>query len=194
MDIEVGFGEFLVVIFAAIAISATIMMTVAVMRMSRDFGDVDRRITEIDRKMDEFRQTDARFNFQSEMLLVVAGNLFRTNALLLGFFRKQAEDHASAASPNQITQTYSILLAALHERNREVAQKIDFFKVLVDPTDDAIETLSQKRPDRDTIEFVGKLENALAPEARGRVRAKFNKLVDRIVGIRSARWTGLDGP
>jgi len=187
---EIGIGEALLVIFAVLAIGATILMTASVMRMSKDFGEVRDKIRDIELELKASAELDARFNFQSEMLLVLAGSLYRTNALLYAFFKFQLDSTLSAKAEPNARSALNVLVNELHVRNLEVAENIDFFKVLVDPNDEVIDTLAEKRPTKNTIDFLKRLAESSSVEARTRLRAKFDSVVARVIGIKSARWTG----
>lgn len=189
MSEHIGLGEAFVVLFSGVAIGAIFLMSYAAMQISKDFRGVDLAIREIKLEIQEFIRTDARFNFQSEMLEILASNLFCTNALLHAFFRAQAEGSDVSSDP-VLKGRYSILLEQLKIRNLEVAENIDFFRVLVDPSDDAIEVLAEKRPSHKTFKFIQKLAAVSSSESKGRLQAKYGDIVSRYLGIDSSRWTG----
>ena len=187
---EIGIGEAFVVLFSGVAIGAIFLMSYAAMQISKDFRGVDSSIRDIRLEIQEFIKTDARFNFQSEMLEILAGNLFCTNALLHAFFQSQADEIDELADPTG-KKKYKLLLEELHERNLEVAGNIDFYRVLVDPSDEAIEVLVEKRPGHKTFEFIKKLAAASSSESKGRLQAKFGDIVSKYLRIDSSRWTGV---
>jgi hypothetical protein len=187
--IDIEAGEAFVVVFSAIAIIVTLILALAGMRISRDFGSVGRDLSRINIRLDQMDRAEERFNFQSEMLLVLAGDLFKTNALLHAFYARQREMMAAALSRNEDI-AYQILLSELVDRNHKTAEHIDFFKVLVAPSEETIDALISKRPTKDTAAFIARLGDVAPTTLQDGLRNRFQALSARIMGIQSYKWTG----
>lgn len=187
--IDIELGESFVVIFSAIAILVTLILALAGMRISRDFGSVGKDINLINSKIKQMSRTEERFDFQSEMLLVLAGDLYKTNALLYAFYARQLEIAGNSLEADE-SSAYKVLLKELIDRNRATAEHIDFFKVLVAPSEQSIDVLIAKRPTKTTVAFIGRLSGVAPLKLREGLRERFSSLSARIMGIPSFRWTG----
>jgi len=183
-------GEDLTIIFAALTLLATMSIGFLAYHLSSDFSKLTKQIGDLNQRMDESFQTEERFKFQSEMLLRVANNLYRTNSLLLTFFRRRKETGLVSKEGREAQAAYDVLIDELAGRNLEVAETIDFFRALVDSDSDAVQALIDKRPTRDTVGFLGRLVNVVPKEMKPDIEQKFHGLAARVMGIDSSRWTG----
>ena len=118
MPTEMHLGEAVTLGFAALTLLATVAIALIAAHLSSDFTDLRRGIKELEERLDEANNTEGRFRFESEMLVRLAGNLYKNNALLLAFFRKQSEVGGSSFGDADQKAAYETLVMSLRNAIR----------------------------------------------------------------------------
>jgi hypothetical protein len=189
MSTELHLGEAIVLFFAALTLLATIAIALIAAHLSSDFTELRREIETLKHKINQSTQAEERFNFQSEMLLNVSSELYQIISLLFAFFRRSNEINIDKISIDE-SAIFSTLLSELRDRNHGLIEQIDFFRVLVDLSEESIQGLIDKRPNKHTIYFLQKLQRVAPDSLNVRIRELCQNLSDRILGINPRKWTG----
>jgi hypothetical protein len=190
MSTDMHLAEAVVIGFAALTLLATIAIALIAAHLSSDFTDLRHSIAKIEERLNTSDEAEKRFRFESEMLLRLANHLYRTNSLLLAFHRRQAETAPLILNDPRQRDMYNTFTKELTERNREVVENIEFFRVLVDSSDSNVQALADKRPSKNTVRFLKRLSEVAPASQKENVLRKYNALLSRVIGIDSGSWTG----
>ena len=181
-------SESVTIFLAGLTLLVTFAIAFLAIRISSDFASLKDGHTQLGHRIDRADRVGREYSIQSGLLLVVASEFYRTNALLSAYFKKVTEiDHS--ASPEQ-TRAYNLLIAELERRNSFTVENIDLLKVLVNMNELSVKTLLETRPTKRTLWFLVQLAKVAPPSLNDYLDESIESLTLKVLEVDSSLWTG----